>query len=152
MTKYSVLKYIFLALFNSALIYAIPLTYSYESWTLLAILFFILILVNFTYLKVKPTPLKWITPGIIFMSIFVIYPAIYNIYVSTTNWSTGHVLTKQQALDVLLNKTYTRVEMQMLRNIGILNKFKILIPTQLNDKIFSFNHRRYYLLSKPLCI
>ena len=107
MTKYSVLKYIFLALFNSALIYAIPLTYSYESWTLLAILFFILILVNFTYLKVKPTPLKWITPGIIFMSIFVIYPAIYNIYVSTTNWSTGHVLTKQQALDVLLNKTYT---------------------------------------------
>lgn len=63
--------------------------------------------------------MKWITPGIIFMSIFVIYPAIYNIYVSTTNWSTGHVLTKQQALDVLLDKTYTPDDQKELSLIYI---------------------------------
>jgi len=105
--KFSIFKYAVLALFNSLIIYAIPLAYAYEGWTLLGILIFILIAVNITYLGTKPTPLKWITPGIIFMITFVIYPAIYNIYVSTTNWSTGHVLTKQQALEVILDKTYT---------------------------------------------
>ena len=107
MNKFSIFKYAVLALFNSLIIYAIPLAYAYEGWTLLGILIFILIAVNITYLGSKPTPLKWITPGIIFMITFVIYPAIYNIYVSTTNWSTGHVLTKQQALEVILDKTYT---------------------------------------------
>ena len=85
MNKFSIFKYVVLALFNSLIIYAIPLAYAYDGWTLLGILIFVLIAVNITYLGSKPTPLKWITPGIIFMITFVIYPAIYNIYVSTTN-------------------------------------------------------------------
>ena len=64
-------------------------------------------LINFTYLTDKFAALKWITPGVIFMFSFVVFPAAYNTYVSFTNWSTGHILTKTQAIDLLEARTYT---------------------------------------------
>ena len=37
---------------------------------------------------------------------FVVFPAIYNTYVSFTNWSTGHILNKTQAIQVLEDRSF----------------------------------------------
>ena len=44
------LRYFFLAVFNAAAFYVIPLAISFESWFLLLIIGLITILINFTYL------------------------------------------------------------------------------------------------------
>ena len=103
----SILRYSVLAIFNAGSIYLIPLIITFESWFLLTVLVFVTFLINFTYLTDKFAALKWITPGVIFMFSFVVFPAAYNTYVSFTNWSTGHILTKSQAIDLLEARTYT---------------------------------------------
>lgn len=103
----SIIRYVILGIFNAGSIYLIPLIITFESWFLLTVLIFIAFLVNFTYLTDRYNALKWITPGVIFMFSFVVFPAGYNTYVSFTNWSTGHILTKTQALNLLEAKTYT---------------------------------------------
>ncbi len=97
--KYSTFaRYFFLAIFNGFVIYLVPVTIAFESWFLLTIIIVISLLINLTYLTSRLKPLKWITPGMIFLLSFVVFPAAYSFYVSFTNWSTGHILTKQQAI------------------------------------------------------
>ena len=89
----------------------IPLAISFESWFLLLIIMgSSLYLINFTYITNKLKPLKWITPGFIFLISFVLFPAGYNFYVSFTNWQTGHILTKTQVIERLEDLTYSTEE------------------------------------------
>jgi ABC-type sugar transport system permease subunit len=55
--------------------------------------------INWVYLWPRTEALRWITPGLIFMMIFVVIPIIYTSYVSLTNWRTGNVTTKEQTID-----------------------------------------------------
>ena len=107
MTLSKILRYIFLAVFNALIVYAFPLTLAYESWFFLSLIIVIGLLVNFVYFTEKFQPMKWILPGMIFMLSFVVFPAVYNTFVSFTNWSTGHILTKTQAISVLEDRVYT---------------------------------------------
>ena len=102
-----ILRYIFLAVFNAGVFYAIPLSIAFESWFLLVLLIINTVLINIVYLTDRFKPMKWILPGMLFMISFVVFPAIYNSYVSFTNWSTGHILNKTQAIQILEDRTYT---------------------------------------------
>lgn len=103
----SIIRYLILAIFNAIIFYAIPLSISFESWFLLSLIVVNAFLVNFVYLTNRFKPMKWILPGMIFMISFVVFPAFYNTYVSFTNWSTGHILNKSQAIQILEDRTYT---------------------------------------------
>ena len=104
----TIFRYLFLGIFNGFVVYLVPLTIAFESWFLLIITIIITLLVNLTYATNRLKPLKWITPGMIFLLSFVVFPAAYSFYVSFTNWSTGHILTKQQAIERLEDLTYTK--------------------------------------------
>ena len=101
-----------MAIFNAAVFYAIPLSIAFEAWFLLSLIILNALLVNIVYLTDRFKPLKWILPGMIFMISFVVFPAIYNTYVSFTNWSTGHILNKSQAIQVLEDRTFTPEDQQ----------------------------------------
>lgn len=51
-------------------------------------------------------PLRWMVVGLVLMLMFAIYPILYNIYVSTTNYGFGHLLTKDQAIQQFENIKY----------------------------------------------
>ena len=106
----TILKYILLGIFNALMFYIVPLAISYESWFLLLIIGIITFLINITYITNRLKPLKWITPGFIFLLSFVLFPAGYNFYVSFTNWQTGHILTKTQVIERLEDLTYSTEE------------------------------------------
>lgn len=108
----SIIRYVFLAIFNAAVFYTIPLSIAFEAWFLLSLIILNASLVNIVYLTNRFKPLKWILPGMIFMISFVVFPAIYNTYVSFTNWSTGHILNKSQAIQVLEDRTFTPEDQQ----------------------------------------
>ena len=112
MKKSTVLRYLFLAVFNSFIVYAVPLTITFESWFLLSLILIISLLVNIVYFSDRFLPMKWILPGMIFLISFVVFPAVYNTFVSFTNWSTGHILTKSQAVNILESRTFTAEDQQ----------------------------------------
>ena len=72
-----------------------------RSWTLLGLIGVIAVLVNFAYLSPRTQALRWLTPGLVFLLLFLVWPLVYTTYVSLTNYQTGNVLSKQQVIDQL---------------------------------------------------
>ncbi|MBS3812820.1 maltose ABC transporter permease MalF [Candidatus Bipolaricaulota bacterium] len=55
-------------------------------------------LINYIFLNDRTYPLRYMVPGMIFLFAFVIYPIGYTFYISFTNYGTGHILNKKQAI------------------------------------------------------
>ncbi len=64
------------------------------------------LLLNWIFISDKLYPIRWLSPGLVLIVMMVIYPLFYNMYISTTNYSDGHLLSKQQVLDQLNQRYY----------------------------------------------
>jgi len=80
----------------------IPLGY----YPLAAAVTVIAVFVNVVVLLKQAYPLRWMVVGLVLMGLFTIYPILFTVWVSFTNYGEGHLITKQQAIDQLLNQTY----------------------------------------------
>lgn len=98
------LKLILVGLTDAGFVAAIPLLIANRSWTLLGLLSLNLLLINWAYLSPRSNAGKWLAPGLVFVSIFVVWPVIYTGYVSVTNWATGNVLSQAQVVENLENE------------------------------------------------
>jgi ABC-type sugar transport system permease subunit len=58
------------------------------------------------YLRRRFSPLRWFGIGIALALLFTLYPILYTFYLSVTNMGSGHLMTKQQAIDRLEEQTY----------------------------------------------
>jgi ABC-type sugar transport system permease subunit len=81
------------------LISIVPALIAAKSWTLLGLVAVVGLLVNWAYLWPRARASRWLTPGLVFMLVFVVWPVIYTAYISLTNYQTGNILSKQQAID-----------------------------------------------------
>ncbi|MBU1049902.1 maltose ABC transporter permease MalF [Candidatus Bipolaricaulota bacterium] len=63
-------------------------------------------LISYIFLSEKRYPLRWLVPGLLFLTVMVVYPIGYTFVSSFTNVGTGHMLGKEQALDQLLDRSY----------------------------------------------
>ena len=61
----------------------------------------ITLLINVIFLKEGLYPLRWMSPGLALMILMVVYPVLFTVYSAFTNYSDGHILTKQLAVWVL---------------------------------------------------
>ena len=144
MTLSKIFRYTLLAIFNALIVYAVPLALTFESWFFLSLILVIGILVNVVYFTDRFQPMKWILPGMIFMLSFVVFPAVYNTYVSFTNWSTGHILTKTQAIGVLEDRVFTPDDQKGLEfEMYILQDFDLNFYLNL---IIFFNSTKFKLI------
>jgi len=103
------LKLIVVGLIDAAFVAAIPVLVANQSWMLFGLLGLNVLLINWAYLSPRSNAAKWLAPGLVFVTIFVVWPIIYTGYVSVTNWATGNVLSQQQVITNLENESI-RVE------------------------------------------
>ncbi len=64
-------------------------------------------LVNGVFLSDRLYPVRWLTPGLLLMLLLVVYPALYTFYIAFTNYSDGHLLTKEQVVAQFEQEYYT---------------------------------------------
>jgi arabinogalactan oligomer/maltooligosaccharide transport system permease protein len=97
------IKVILLALLNAMAVWAAAVLADHEKWPALAVLIVATIAVDVVFFVAKPgmVPLKFLAPGLVFLLGFQIAPILYTINVAFTNYSTGHILTKGQAIDAI---------------------------------------------------
>ncbi|MGB5434126.1 MAG: ABC transporter permease subunit [Acidimicrobiia bacterium] len=95
-----------LALLDALGVYAFIVFITEGDWAIATLLAVLIILINWVYLWPGTSALRWLTPGLTFLLIFMVIPIIFTAFVSITNWSTGHTLTKQQAIDVLESQPF----------------------------------------------
>lgn len=99
-------KIIFLSILDAMALWGVILLLSDHSYIFLFLLMITTIFINYVYLSEKIYPLRYILPGTLFMLILVVYPIFYNIYISFTNYGTGHVLSKEQVIRQLEERYY----------------------------------------------
>lgn len=57
--------------------------------------------INIIFLNERFYPLRWMAPGLALMIIMALYPVLFTVYTAFTNYSDGHILSKQQAIERL---------------------------------------------------
>jgi ABC-type sugar transport system permease subunit len=71
-----------------------------------AVLIILAVIVNLVLLFQKAYPLRWMIVGLVLMGLFVIYPIFFTVWVSTTNYGEGHLVTQEQAISQILKMKY----------------------------------------------
>ena len=99
----------------------------------------ITIVVNWVFLSERLYPLRWLTPGVLLLILMVVYPLIYTIYSSFTNYGDSHRLTKDQVIAQLKTQTYqgangATYSWTAYRSPD--NKFKIILQNPTTNKSF----------------
>jgi len=75
-------------------------------WPLATVLALVTIWVNIVFLSGRFYPLRYIAPGLSLMVIMVLYPILFTVYVSFTNYGQGHLVTQQLAIEQIEAKVY----------------------------------------------
>jgi arabinogalactan oligomer/maltooligosaccharide transport system permease protein len=95
------LKIVLLSISNALAAWAAYELISHHRWPALAVLIAATAFIDFIYLVPRrwAIPAKFLVPGTIFLIGFQLVPIAYTINVAFSNYSTGHILTKDQAIE-----------------------------------------------------
>ncbi len=99
-----VLKLLFLGAINLLAVWSIPSMWSQRWWAGLIAVVVSTALLDIVYLTPRAVPFKYLLPGTIFAVLFAVVPVIYNAYIAFTNYGTGNVLTREQAVDLISSR------------------------------------------------
>ena len=97
------LKYGFLGAADAALIWLISAAINKNSFIIAGVVTAALIFLNYSFITKGAIPLKFLSVGLIFFSIFVVTPTGYTILMSTYNFKTGNEIGKEAALREIIN-------------------------------------------------
>ena len=95
-----VIKIVLLGLTNALAVWAAVVLVDTSRWIALGILVAATALIDFVYLVPRQwaIPLKFLIPGTVFLIAFEIVPILYTIEVAFSNYSTGHIASKADAI------------------------------------------------------
>jgi arabinogalactan oligomer / maltooligosaccharide transport system permease protein len=95
-----VLKMVILAVTNAIAVWAAVVLVDKTRWVALGVLVLATAAIDYVYLAPRSwtIPLKFLLPGTVFLLAFQVVPVIYTIQVALSNYSTGHILTKSEAI------------------------------------------------------
>ena len=77
-----------------------------QAWFLTAAVAIVTLGINLAYLREELYPLRWLSPGLALLVLMALYPILFTVYTAFTNYSDGHLLTKQQAIHLLEKEQY----------------------------------------------
>jgi ABC-type sugar transport system permease subunit len=100
------LRLLGLVIFTAFSLFFIYLLLSDGYWPLASIIAVITLLVNYIFLAPSAYPMRWMSPGLAFMLLISVYPILYTIYISFTNFGATNLLPKVQAIEVLEQRTF----------------------------------------------
>jgi arabinogalactan oligomer/maltooligosaccharide transport system permease protein len=99
-TRGLAVKIVLLALANALAAWAAAVLASKGKWPAFGVLLAATLAIDAIYLaRRKTVPLKFLVPGTIFLLAFQVAPIVYTVSVAFTNYSTGHILSKSQAIE-----------------------------------------------------
>ena len=108
--KVWLVKLVCLGIVDAFSVFALLSLLGSGSFVVAAILAAVTIAVNLVYLIPGLLPAKYLTPGLIFLFVYQIVVVVFSGYIAFTNYGSGHISTKEDAVSSLLQKSLQRVE------------------------------------------
>ena len=96
-------KILFLGALNAFALWAVTVLADHAKWPAFAAVIVATVAIDAIYMvtRNRAVPAKFLIPGTVFLIGFQIAPIVYTIDVAFTNYSTGHILTKGQAIQAI---------------------------------------------------
>ena len=95
-----VLKLVFLGIVNAVAVWAGTILAGDDDWIPLGVLVATTLAIDAIYLVPRRTlPAKFLVPGTLFLLAFQVIPIVYTVGVAFSNYSTGHILSKKEAIE-----------------------------------------------------
>ena len=88
-----------LVVFNGLALWGVLRAVDQQSWVGVAVIVVCTALIDVVYATRRFIPAKYLLPGSIFLVLFAVFPVVYTVYLSFTNYGTGHLITKAQAVE-----------------------------------------------------
>jgi arabinogalactan oligomer / maltooligosaccharide transport system permease protein len=105
-------KIALLCLVNAATLWAVAVLADHGKWKALAVVVFATVVIDAVYLlnRTATVPLKFLLPGTVFLVVFHVVPVIYTINVAFSNYSTGHILSRSEAIANIRQNSLTETD------------------------------------------
>lgn len=94
-----IVKLVLLALVNGLALYALPRMIEQRAWSFIVATVLATIAIDVVYLRRDLLPLKYLIPGTVLLLLFQVWPVVMTSYLAFTNYGTGNLLTKDQAVE-----------------------------------------------------
>jgi arabinogalactan oligomer/maltooligosaccharide transport system permease protein len=91
-------KIVLLGLVNAIALWAGLVLASNGKWPAVGALVLTTLAIDAAYVARRALPLKFLIPGVLLMLAFQVIPIFYTVNVALTNYSTGHILAKNEAV------------------------------------------------------
>ena len=94
-------KLVLLGGFNALVVWAATVLASHHKWVALLVVALAAAAIDVIYMIPRESliPAKFLIPGTVFLIAFTVIPIIYTINIAFTNYSTGHILSKNEAIE-----------------------------------------------------
>lgn len=92
------IKYMILGILNVAFLWVALFLLSSQAYFVFVLLLLGALLANLVFLAPKGYPYRYLLPAAFFMVVMVVYPIVYTVYISVTNYGTGNILHKEQVI------------------------------------------------------
>jgi len=146
-------KVLLLGLLNAVAFWAVVVLSTQKHYWLVTLLICGVVAIDYIYLSGRTYPLRFILPGVVFLLIMVVYPMLYTIYVSFTNYGTGHLLSKEMAIDQYTNRDMLRKDLPTYRAEVFKNSaddFAFLLTETTGAQLVAVDGKTFSLATSPL--
>jgi len=94
-------KLVLLGAFNALVVWAATVLASHHKWVALLVVALAAAAIDVIYMIPRESliPAKFLIPGTVFLVAFTVIPIIYTVNIAFTNYSTGHILSKNEAIE-----------------------------------------------------
>jgi arabinogalactan oligomer/maltooligosaccharide transport system permease protein len=81
-----------------------------------------LVVINIVYFRAGNLPAKYIIPGLIFLLVFQVFVICFSVFVSFTNYGSGHNIEKPAAVEAIQANSVARVPGSQAYPVTVLEK------------------------------
>jgi len=139
-----VLLWLLLAIMNGIFLFSGVYLIQNSYYELGIIILAALFLIDFFIFNPKAYPYRYTIPALIFLFLLVLYPIYFTIKTAFTNYGTGHIFTRQEALERLLyDPNYTYVVNDKPVNFKVFSVFEDSKPTDDFLIVFDIDGKLY---------
>jgi maltose/maltodextrin transport system permease protein len=145
-----ILLWFALAILNALLTWAAIVLFTNDSVELGIIMIIIIFFIDFAVINPKGYPYRYTIPALSLLLILTVYPIFYTLKIAFTNYGTGHLFTRNQVVEQLMN-TYVTDEDSQPYSYSVYVHMEDFAPTEEFVLIFTDGEKRF-LAEKPKII
>ncbi len=145
-------KIIFLSVADSLGVWAAGTLAWQRNWGLLSALLVGLTLLNLALLSRRAYPLRYLLPGLVLFAAMTFYPIVYTINIAFTNYGTGHLMSKEEAISWYERRYYQPEEGETFSFQAFKDEqgqLKLLLTSQKTGRAYLAEGARLLPISLP---